>query len=373
METYFAPAEKADIQELTTEIEIVSQNPVMSGLLHSIGGLLAILDEHRQIVALNDSFLELLGIQDPSAALGLRLGEAVGCIHAHDAPGHTCGSTQYCSTCGAVIAMVTSLGTDSPAERICALTARKGGQPIELALLVRCQPIRVNEKRFLLVFLQDITKQQQRAALERTFFHDINNMLAMLSGASQLLHTNEPSELSETIRLASVRLIKEVAIQQCLSAADGCSYQPLWSKLSLGQIIKELRAFFANHPIAHGKHIEFPEANPEITVRTDLSLVLRVLCNMLLNALEATEPGGSVRVSAERKEGRLVFNVWNPSEIPPHIENRIFQRNFSTKAEAGRGIGTYSMKLFGEKILGGNVDFTTSKAEGTTFRLALPI
>lgn len=63
MDTYFAPAERADEKELVAEIETVNKNPVMSGLLHSISGLLAILDEHRQIVALNDSFLKSLALK----------------------------------------------------------------------------------------------------------------------------------------------------------------------------------------------------------------------------------------------------------------------------------------------------------------------
>jgi sensor histidine kinase regulating citrate/malate metabolism len=54
--------------------------------------------------------------------------------------------------------------------------------------------------------------------------------------------------------------------------------------------------------------------------------------------------------------------------VLPEIANRIFQRNFSTKAQAGRGVGTYSMKLFGEKILGGKVSFTSSREDGTVFK-----
>ena len=146
MDTYFAPVEKVNAKELAAEIELVSRSPVMSGLLHSVGGLLAILDDHRQIISLNNSFLEMLGIQDSGVALGLRLGEALGCIHAHEGPGHTCGSTRFCSSCGAAIAIVTSLSNDGPAERVCALSAHRGGQPIELSLLVRCQPIQMEQK-----------------------------------------------------------------------------------------------------------------------------------------------------------------------------------------------------------------------------------
>lgn len=56
MDTYFAPAKRADKEELLAEIEIANNNSVMSGLLHSIGGLLAILNQHRQIISINDSF-----------------------------------------------------------------------------------------------------------------------------------------------------------------------------------------------------------------------------------------------------------------------------------------------------------------------------
>jgi len=371
MNAYFAPAEKADRKEIAAEIEAISHSPVMSGLLHSVGGLLAILDEHRQIIALNDSFLDLLGIQDSNLALGLRLGEALGCVHAHDGPGHTCGSTRFCSSCGAAIAIVTSLSENTPTERICALSAHRGGQPIELALLVRCQPIQIDKKRFLLIFLQDITKQQQRAALERTFFHDINNMLGMLSGASEILVSEQPSELSQAIHDASGRLIKEMAIQQHLSGTDEYTYQPQWGKYDLKQILDELCFFFAKHPVAKGKHIDFPSDIPEGSIKTDLSLVSRVLCNMIINALEATKKNGRIRVGITQQKGRVTFTVWNKQVIPTEVTLRIFQRNFSTKEGEGRGIGTFSMKLFGEKILGGLVDFSTSEAEGTTFRLTL--
>jgi sensor histidine kinase regulating citrate/malate metabolism len=57
-------------------------------------------------------------------------------------------------------------------------------------------------------------------------------------------------------------------------------------------------------------------------------------------------------------------------EAVPEISNRLFQRNFSTKSEAGRGIGTYSMKLFGEKVLGGKVSFTSSEEDGTLFKFS---
>jgi signal transduction histidine kinase len=372
MRTFYAPAEKTDTKTLQAEIEIVSHNPVMSGLLHSISGLLAILDEGRQIVALNDSFLRTFGIEDPAKALGLRPGEVVRCLHAFDEPAG-CGTTEYCSTCGAAIAIVSSLGRDQPVERLCALTAEREDKIVDMALVVRAQPIRIDSAKFILLFLQDITKEQQRAALERTFFHDINNMIGMLLGASEMLLAKNTSDLAHVIHQASTRLRKETDIQWYLTQSDSGEYSPTWFDLSIGQIVSELRSFFIGHSAAYGKTLEFVKPLPDISFKTDLSLVLRILSNMIINALEASTENESVKVWIEHKNDHVSFHVWNAREIPKDVQKRIFQCNFSTKDQPGRGFGTYSMRLLGERILGGNVSFSSSENQGTTFVFTCPI
>ncbi|MBU1344265.1 MAG: ATP-binding protein, partial [Proteobacteria bacterium] len=146
------------------------------------------------------------------------------------------------------------------------------------------------------------------------------------------------------------------------------SYHPMWGKYSIEQIFEELQLFFANHPASNGKNINFSGKYHLITIKTDIALLLRVLCNMIINALEATEKKSSIKVWTEQEGDFTSFFVWNSQHIPQDIANRIFQRNFSTKEQSGRGVGTYSMKLFGEKILRGQVSFTSSKEDGTTFK-----
>jgi len=58
--------------------------------------------------------------------------------------------------------------------------------------------------------------------------------------------------------------------------------------------------------------------------------------------------------------------------MPEEIQSQVFQRSFSTKAKSGRGIGTHSMKLLGERYLGGRVEFLSDEAAGTTFSITLP-
>ncbi|MPN46151.1 hypothetical protein SDC9_193734 [bioreactor metagenome] len=57
--------------------------------------------------------------------------------------------------------------------------------------------------------------------------------------------------------------------------------------------------------------------------------------------------------------------------MPPDSQLQIFNRSFSTKGD-GRGLGTYSIRLLGEKYLKGHVGFTSNKNDGTTFFIRLP-
>ncbi|MCE5283228.1 MAG: HAMP domain-containing histidine kinase, partial [Deltaproteobacteria bacterium] len=375
MKTYYAPAERAGKDELTPEIVSVSEHPVINTLLGVVSGLLAVLNEHRQILALNESLLAMIGVEKAEEDLGLRPGESLGCVHALEMPGG-CGTSAFCSTCGAAIAIVTSLEDDRPAERTCALTVQRGEGKADLYLRVRSNPVVFNGRRLLLLFIQDITHQQRWTTMERIFFHDLNNTLNHLAGVSELMEIDEgrnSGRWAKELQPVVQRLIREVKIQQTLVQTDMGLYRPVFREVSVRQVFDELRRTFQNHPLAKDRRIEVPEAGDIPAVRTDLSLLLRILDNMLINAFEASEPGEEVRVRCDRQENGVAFSVWNRRAIPEDVARRIFQRNFSTKQDIGRGLGTYSMKLFGEGFLGGNVDFTTSKEEGTTFRIVLPV
>ena len=108
METYFASPQKADPFEIEQMADRVINDRILSSILEIVDGCLAVLNEHRQILALNKNILDMLGIDDAEKALGLRPGEALHCVHANKHPGG-CGTTEFCSSCGAAIAIVTSL------------------------------------------------------------------------------------------------------------------------------------------------------------------------------------------------------------------------------------------------------------------------
>lgn len=369
--TYFAPPERATEQELAHEMHVAAASPVISSILQCVGGLIVVLDRHRQIVALNDPLSELLGISDIASAAGLRLGEAVKCIYAETMPAG-CGTSQYCRTCGAVIAMVAGLETNEAAEQVCSLSIDGDDGAKDMVFRVRCQPVQVDQTDFLLIFLQDVTEQHMKSALERVFYHDISNMLTALVGASEIMATTDQRVLAQTINKASHHLLKEVSIQRCLSLNEIESYVPEWQQVMVRDVIEDLKAFFGHHGLTHDKILVFPKEYPDHSLKTDMTLLLRILSNMLINSLEASGAQDEIRISLNIEEGAVLFHVWNRAPIPQDIAIRVFQRNFSTKGPEGRGLGTYSMKLFGEKVLNGKVGFVTSEQDGTTFTLEHP-
>jgi len=374
MQTHFAPAERAGASQLEQQVISLSGSPVIGELMRVVNGLLAILNEQRQIIAINTAFLKKLGLAEDARVLGLRPGEAIQCIHVGETPGG-CGTTRYCSSCGAAVAIVTALSDPEPAERVCVATVRQKGKTVDLRFNVRACTMTIEDQKIVLLFMQDVTEQERRAALERVFFHDISNIVTGLSTASCLMSLRDDQGLRSLVRPIQKmvsRLEKEIRIQSILSKAGEGDYQPEFQTVSAEEVVDELRCAFATCPVVGGVFVRMPEPVPDIRFLTDLTLLVRILTNMLKNALEATAAGGEVRLNLECAERSITFSAWNRQFMPEDIARRIFQGHFSTKREAGRGLGTYAMRLLGERYLKGRVDFTTSEQEGTWFRITLP-
>jgi sensor histidine kinase regulating citrate/malate metabolism len=140
----------------------------------------------------------------------------------------------------------------------------------------------------------------------------------------------------------------------------------------LADVVKEVIKTYKNNYIGENKEIEFNDlTNGNAHLKTDRTLLRRILGNLLKNALEASKDGDKVTITSEDLNSQIVFNVHNKSFIPRNIELQIFQRSFSTKG-SGRGIGTYSVKLLTERYLKGEVSFLTDKKLGTVFTVIIP-
>ena len=172
--------------------------------------------------------------------------------------------------------------------------------------------------------------------------------------------------------MLTARLVDETALQEMLTAAGNGGRRPDLHWVSVGSIIAELREYFAHHPASADRTLILRVSASTTRIRTDFTMLVHVLCDMVINALEATRAGGTVRLWVEEGPGAVSFHVWNRSVIAPDTAMRVFQRNFTTKPGDGRGRGTWTMKLLGEEYLGAKVGFSTSTKEGTVFRVKIP-
>lgn len=351
------------------QAERIQKSALASGLMSAITGLVAVLNDQRQVIAANQALLKAIGIHDPAQLVGLQPGKALGCVHA-DEPGSRCsgikGKAEFCPTCGVAAAIAAAFSKNIVSEQYSVLQIKRGEKMADLFFQARCVPVAAEGQRFYLLCLEDKTADQKSAALQRIFFHDINSLISSLTppadGNQSLGITNWTSESFSV----PVALDRQKSLHRYMAGEAG--YDLVIEPTRAGRIIDELRRRLANHPAAQGKIFALVSDWSDFDFSTDSTVLLEVLMALSINALEATRRGGQIRVSACRDEHTINFSFWNKGKIRPQFARRIFQPNFSTKADFGRGLGTYIAKQLTEELLLGHANFASSDA-GTVFEI----
>ena len=237
--------------------------------------------------------------------------------------------------------------------------------------------MQLGHETFTILSIADISEMKMRAILERMFFHDALNLACGIKGLAEILK-DDPADPVMTVSMAGAifnateKLIDEINAQKELQLAEKGELTYKVTSLSALDIINSVASFYRNHDVADGKIISLDMKSDDIELNTDPVLLNRILGNMLKNALEAIPKGGGVSIACYQATDpwKFEFRVSNPGAIPQDIQLSIFQKAFSTKG-AGRGLGTYGMKLLGETYLKGNVSFMSNEKDGTTFILRL--
>jgi signal transduction histidine kinase len=372
--TFFAPAGRSDPAELQRQQASWIGVPLLQPMIDAMSEEVLILNQNRQVIGANRRLLELLDCQI-GEVLGKRPGELVGCRNADVGP-DGCGSAHECVMCGAVEAVLQSQRSEDRVTRECRITLKEpvGGA---LDLLVSATAVDVDSQRYTIGVLKDISDQKRLAVLARMFFHDVMNTAGGIQGYAQLIRESLPQdslesdEMGELTELAE-QLIEEIRAQRDLTYAETGDLEPEFEQVDAAELLYRQQHLLAKHPVARGRRIEVIVA-PGVTLVSDPRLLGRVLSNMIKNALEAARAGQVVTVRCDSMDSDLVeFHVHNPQVMSREVQMQIFQRSFSTKSGSGRGIGTHSIKLLGERYLGGTVRFVSCDGHGTTFSIRLP-
>lgn len=368
--TAFLPAGRSEADRIRAQTAKLATSPVVTAVFQAAGGAIAILNGQRQVVAVNAPFLDLLG-DGAADALGLRPGEALGCTRATEGP-DGCGTGAACASCGAALAILSAEHRDQPEERDCTITVRRGERRVDLDLRVRATPFDLEGDRLTLLSVTDVSAERRRQILERAFAGDVLNRVSSLRSAAAALVDPQPApEALAKVRQLVVQLDRALQIQRALAAGVSGAIEPLPRTVAIADELAQLAQAVERSVVSRGRRLEIVPPAPGEMMAIDVAMLQHVLVAMTLNALEATRAGGIVRIGVDLGAALVTFRVWNAGHIPAAVVHRIFQRYFTTRG-AGRGNGTWSMKVVGEEMLRGEVGFRSSEVGGTTFWLTVP-
>ena len=118
------------------------------------------------------------------------------------------------------------------------------------------------------------------------------------------------------------------------------------------------------------------ELDEPLVLEGDRLRLAQVLDNLVTNAIKYTEPGGSVRVRATEDEGTVVLEVVDTGQglFPEELQHLFTGRKLSarpTAEETSTGLGLVIVKRLVD-LHGGSLEVTSTKDEGSTFRVRLP-
>jgi PAS domain S-box-containing protein len=211
--------------------------------------------------------------------------------------------------------------------------------------------------------------------------HDFNNLLQAILGYAQLMKQNPTNaELiersltvvesaamdgSETVRriqqfarLRPDEQFVQVEINQIVQDAVAIT-RPRWEEnIARESRALELRLDLQADALMQGR----PAALSE------------VLTNLILNAMDAMPTGGTLTIATRHTPGRDVRVTVSDTGVgmPETIRQRIFEPFYSTKGEAGSGLGL-SMAYSIVRRHGGEIHVDSEPGAGTTFALTFPI
>jgi putative PEP-CTERM system histidine kinase len=214
-------------------------------------------------------------------------------------------------------------------------------------------------------------KQLEAFQTMSTFFvHDLKNTASTLSLMLQNLpvHFNNPEFREDALRGIgkTVNHINDLISRLSL----------LRQKLDVRPVDSDLNALVRNSLkiLEPATKLNVVAELEEVSrLRIDTDQIGKVLDNILLNAKEAVNGAGDIRVKTAQQNGWAVITVSdNGCGISPEFLSQSLFRPFRTTKKNGIGIGMFQSKMIVEAHRG-TIEVESEPGKGTTFRVLLPI
>jgi PAS domain S-box-containing protein len=255
----------------------------------------------------------------------------------------------------------------------------RGRAPVGVGVMM----LDVTERTQLEDQLRQSAKMEAVGRLAGGIAHDFNNVLTVIQSYTELLMANVDDgapgrEEIDAIRGAADRAAalarqllaftrREVVIPRILDINDVVrGMEPILRRL-----------------LRQGIELEFSLASQPLLVRIDSGQFEQVLMNLAINAVDAMEHGGRLRIAtsesssapmASGEDGRAaILSVSDDGAgITPEVRERLFEPFFTTKP-AGRGTGLGLATAYAiVRSAGGTITVASAPNEGATFKVVLP-
>lgn len=209
--------------------------------------------------------------------------------------------------------------------------------------------------------------------------HEINNPLASialcLDGLGEGLRASPPDVAEATRNLDTMRSEIDRCTQTTRKLLTYARYRPEEPRtLDPAELLRGARDMAQGYAGRARVAIEVATAPGAPKVRGEEGQLRQVLLNLLLNAVDASPRGATVRVRAEAGEGGLVVRVEDEGEgVPAGMEESIFQPFVTTKrAGEGTGLGLAIAREIAEAHRGSLRLARERGPRGAVFELRLP-
>lgn len=221
-----------------------------------------------------------------------------------------------------------------------------------------------------------LVQQEKQAAfglLAAGIAHEVGNPLAAISSLVQLLNRRPTDDYTrERLVMVDEQLRR---IQRTLRELVDFS-RPAGTETTrcdVHEVIEAALSIAKYYKRKKGKRIvtRFAGSLPRVTAVRDQ--LVQVFLNLILNAMDATEEGGTIEIATDlTPEGEIRIDVRDDgSGISAAARERIFQPYFTTK-ESGTGLGLFVCRKIVEQMSGGRIELASSSTEGTDFAVYLP-
>jgi PAS domain S-box-containing protein len=353
------------------------QRAQLENVMSSVDDGLLVIDRTFTVVALNKALAERIGA--PRESLLFRRCFEIWSPHCqHDAAGpdggcparacfeggrlHRCVRTRY------------AVGGALREEEVFASPIRDGDGPVEQVVEVWRD---ITERKSREARMAEFQRLVSLGMLASGFSHEVNTPLGTM--LVQLDEVRRAADDGAAATLAGVRAQLETIRGEILRCRD---ITRQFLQLSRGQSVRreliELPALVrATLPlVAHvanqaGVTVRVADADGDgAVVLANAGAVQQVLLNILLNAVQASRPGGEVRIRCRGGPGAVLRVEDDGVGMTPEVCEQVFEPFFSCRP-SGTGLGLFvSLNL--ARQWGGDIHAASEPGRGAAFEVAFP-